>query len=229
LKGKINMKNTTLYESEFYSDIRAATYLIKEKDIKLCAELMSMAFHDDPSIRYLLGGQNMGSEDWRYFNTILKAVYTQCVMLSTDDKLNNLLILFPPQLKTVPILNFFANGGAALPGRFSRGLLKRTINYENNCKSVKSRFITPETWYCMCFVVLPEMQGQGLGSSLIKPVLNALDSQNIPIYLETHKVINTETYKHLGFNMVDVSVIPGTKISQYAMLREPLSEIGQAQ
>lgn len=81
----------------------------------------------------------------------------------------------------------------------------------------------------MCFVVLPEMQGGGLGSSLIKPVLNVLDSQNIPLYLETHKVVNTEIYKHLGFNMVDVSVIPGTNISQYAMLREPSFEIGSAQ
>lgn len=213
------MKNRVLYDSPLYTDTRATAYSIKEEDIKQCAGLMAMAFHDDPSIRYLLGGKDMGSDDWRYFNTVLKAVYNKCVMLSTDDRLDDLLILFPPWLRSVPALGFFANGGAALPGLFDRGLLKRTINYENNCKSVKSRFVTPETWYCMCFVVLPDMQGQGLGSSLIKPVLEVLDSQNIPLYLETHKVVNTKIYEHLGFDMVDVSAIPGKDITQYAMLR----------
>lgn len=101
------MRNSALYEPEVFADIRAAMYSIKEKDIKLCAGLMSKAFHDDPSIRYLLSGKDMGSEDWRYFNTILKAIYNKCVMLSTDDKLNDLLILFPPRLRSVPTLGFF--------------------------------------------------------------------------------------------------------------------------
>lgn len=211
------MKNGALFEPGLYAD----KYLIKEKDIRQCAELMSRAFHDDPSIRYLLGGNDMGGEDWRYFNTILKAVYNKCVMLSTDEKLNDLLILFPPQLKTVPAVGFFANGGAGLPKLYSRGLLKRTINYEGNCKAVKSRFVSPEAWYCMCFVVSPEKQGQGVGSGLIRPVLRELDRKNSPLYLETHKLVNTEIYKHLGFDLVDVSAIPGTGISQYAMLRKP--------
>ena len=139
------MKDGAFFEPGLYAE----EYSIKEKDIRQCAELMSRAFHDDPSIRYLLGGNDMGGEDWRYFNTILKAVYNKCVMLSTDEKLNDLLILFPPQLKTVPAVGFFANGGASLPGLYSRGLLKRTINYEGNCKAVKSRFVSPEAWYCL--------------------------------------------------------------------------------
>ena len=217
------MKTCALCEPPLYTDMQVAAYSIKGKDLRQCAGLMSAAFHDDPSIRYLLGGKDMGSEDWRYFYTVLKAIYNKCVMLSTDDKLNNLLILFPPQLKMVPTLGFFANGGTSLPRIFEKGLLKRTINYENNCKSVKSRFVTPETWYCMCFVVTPEVQGQGWGSILIKPLLEVLDSKSIPLYLETHKAVNTEIYEHLGFDKVDVSVIPGTNISQYAMLRRPLS------
>ena len=64
-----------------------------------------------------------------------------------------------------------------------------------------------------------EKQGQGIGSRLIKPVLQALDDYHIPLYLETHKEINTYIYEHLGFHMVDISTIPGTNTTQYAMLR----------
>lgn len=211
------MKSNTFFELSSCENI----YRISKKDIGQCADLMSRAFHDDPSIRYLLGGSDMGSNDWRYFNTILKAVYGKCAMLSTDGSLNDLLILFPPKLKSVPAVGFFANGGASLSGLYNRGLLKRTINYEGNCKAVKERFVSRDAWYCMCFVVSPEKQGQGKGSSLIRPVLREMDGKNAPLYLETHKLVNTEIYKHLGFDLVDVSAIPGTGISQYAMLRKP--------
>ena len=40
-----------------------------------------------------------------------------------------------------------------------------------------------------------------------------------PVYLETHKAVNTRIYAHLGFHTVDTCAIPGTGITQYAMLR----------
>ena len=207
--------------SELDGSICSTAYPLQEKDLKNGAAVMAAAFCDDPAIRYLLGGEDTGNDDWRYFNAILKSIHAKCVMLSTDNAINDLLILFPPQLKAVPTIGFLSNGGMNLYRPFGKGLFIRSMNYESNCRTVKDRFVTPEAWYCMCFVVLPEMQGQGLGSGLIKPVLNILDSKNIPLYLETHKPRNTQIYEHLGFDMVDTSVIPGTDISQYAMLRRP--------
>lgn len=126
-----------------------------------------------------------------------------------------------PRLKSVPPLGFMLNGGIILAGRFGLSLFRRSINYEGNCQRIKNRFTTPETWYCMCFVVSPEAQGRGLGSGQIRPVLDILDAYVAPLYLETHKKINTRIYMHLGFETADVSVIPGTDIKQYAMLHRP--------
>jgi len=39
------------------------------------------------------------------------------------------------------------------------------------------------------------------------------------VYLETHKAVNTRIYARLGFHTVDTCAIPGTGITQYAMLR----------
>ncbi|MDO4362597.1 MAG: hypothetical protein Q4C32_08605 [Eubacteriales bacterium] len=46
-----------------------------------------------------------------------------------------------------------------------------------------------------------------------------LESHGAPVYLETHKAVNTRIYAHLGFHTVDTCAIPGTGITQYAMLR----------
>ncbi len=195
-------------------------YKVQKSDLKKCAYLMASAFHDDPSIRYLLGGTEQGQNDWRYFYTVVKSIFGKCIMLSNDNDLNDLLILFPPALSAVSTFPFFINGGIILPALFKNGLLVRSLRYEANCKRIKEKIISNNTWYCMCFVVNPELQGKGRGSRLIKSVIKVLDGYNIPIYLETHKPINVEIYKHLGFKVKTTTLIPNTEITQYGMLRD---------
>ncbi len=198
---------------------KTTLYSVQKSDLKRCAELMANAFSTDPSIRHLLGGAERGENDWRYFYTVLKSVFGKSVMLSCDSKLNELLVLFPPKLKAVPTFSFFINGGRKLSALFGKGLLVRSMRYEANCKRIKKQIISKDTWYCMCFVVSPELQGQGRGSRLIKSALKELDKHNISLYLETHKAVNVEIYKHLGFELRSSTYIPKTKIKQYGMLR----------
>ncbi len=197
---------------------KTTLYFVQKTDLKKCARLMASAFSLDPSIRHLLGGTTQGQNDWRYFHTVLKSVFGKSIMLSNDSELNELLVLFPPKLKAVPTIPFFINGGAKLSALFEKGLLLRSVRYEANCKRMKEQIVSKEMWYCMCFVVSPELQGQGRGSRLIKSALAVLDEHNISLYLETHKAVNVEIYKHLGFEVEAITTIPKTEIVQYGML-----------
>ncbi len=214
------MKRTSSECNSLWKQLLETAYSVQKYDLEQAARVMAAAFGSDPSIRYLLGGASEGMHDWRYFLTVLKTVYGKCLMLSSDAAVQDLLVLFPPELKAVPALSFFQHGGFGLCRFFGPKLLLRSLKYENNCQRVKNRFLTPDTWYCMCLVVAPEKQGRGVGSRLIRPVLEILDKQCIPLYLETHKKINTRIYEHLGFSTVDISCIPGTATAQYAMLRQ---------
>ena len=209
-------------DNPLYTSLSQTAYCIQGKDLVAAAKVMAAAFTDDPSIRYLLGGECESKNDWKYFLCVLKAIYGKCVMLSADEQINSLLILFPPKLKAVPTMPFMLNGGIGLCRYFGAALYLRSLNYENNCQAVKSRYATPDTWYCMCFVVKPQMQGQGVGSRLIRPALDIFERNNIPIYLETHKATNMEIYRHYGFEVISVSEIPRTTITQYSLLRRYL-------
>ena len=209
-----------IYDIPLYDHLSKTAYCVQKKDLADAAKVMAEAFSEDPSIRYLLGGESAGAHDWKYFLCVLKAIYGKCVMLSDDERINSLLILFPPGLKAVPTMPFMLSGGLGLCRYFGLNLFLRSLNYENNCQAVKSAYATPDTWYCMCFVVAPKMQGQGVGSRLIRPVLEILEKNHMPLYLETHKAVNVEFYKHFGFETVGTSTIPGTQILQYSLKRE---------
>ncbi len=209
------MKNT----AEILID--SSLYVTQNEDLERCAKLMARAFDSDPSIRYLLGGASEGVNDWRYFHTVLNSVFGKALLLSLDKEINELLVLLPPNLKGVPTMAFLCNGGARLPFLFQKGLLKRSLIYESNCKKIKKSFSDKNTWYCMGFVVSPELQKHGRGSLLMKTALNALEDNNFSLYLETHKDTNIAIYEHLRFQLKDISFIPKTDIKQYAMLWKP--------
>ena len=207
------------YKMPLFNYLSETGYCIQKKDLVAAAKVMAAAFSDDASIRYLLGGKKEGHNDWKYFLCVLKAIYGKCIMLSADERVESLLILFPPQLKAVPVIPFLVNGGAGLIRCFGASLFLRSLRYENNCQAVKSQYVTPDTWYCMCFAVNPRVQRQGAGSRLIRPVLEVLEQNNISLYLETHKAVNVEIYRHLGFENACISMIPGTDIEQYSMIK----------
>lgn len=162
------MKTVTLENTPLLNRLQRTIYFVKKENLKQSAETMAIAFHDDPAIRYLLSGETTGNHDWRYFFTILQAVYGKCLILPSDQTIQNLLVMFPPHLKGVLIFRFFLNGGIGLCRFFGPKLFLRSLNYEKNCQRIKDRFLTPNTWYCMCFAVRPEKQGQGIGSRLTK-------------------------------------------------------------
>lgn len=214
------MKKYNIEDTKLYNDICKTAYTLNREELVKASKVMASAFGDDPSIRYLLGGVEEGNYDWKYFLCVLKAIYGKCVILSIDENINNLLILFPPQLEAVPTIPFMLNGGLSLSRYFGLSLYLRSITYESNCKKIKSSYTENNTWYCMCFVVNADKQKMGMGSKLIKPVLEVLEEYGVSLYLETHKDINVDIYKHLGFEMATISKIPKTEIKQYSLIKK---------
>lgn len=54
--------------------LSGCAYSVRKSDLEKAARLMAAAFHDDPSIRYLLGGRTQGRDDWRYFLAALHSI-----------------------------------------------------------------------------------------------------------------------------------------------------------
>jgi ribosomal protein S18 acetylase RimI-like enzyme len=79
---------------------------------------------------------------------------------------------------------------------------------------------TERHWYLETVGVEPGLQGQGIGSGLLQPVLAQADARGEPCYLETASERNVAWYRHLGFEVMraEVSFFPGGPPS-WTMLR----------
>jgi len=91
--------------------------------------------------------------------------------------------------------------------------------YFAHVTGVRERLMPGRYWYLQMVGVLPELQHKGYGSKLIKPLLSRAERENLPVYLETQLESNATLYEHYGFKVEDSSVIPGTKVRSWAMVK----------
>lgn len=75
-------------------------------------------------------------------------------------------------------------------------------------------------FYLAAIGVDPAAQGRGLGSQLLRPVLDLCDDERVPAYLESSDPANVDFYSRHGFRVVDEVRLPrGPMI--HTMWRDP--------
>ncbi len=78
-------------------------------------------------------------------------------------------------------------------------------------------------WYLASLGTAVERQGTGVGSALMRPVLEHCDAEGIPCYLESSKERNVPFYRRHGFEVVGDARLPGDGPTIWTMWREPQS------
>ena len=84
----------------------------------------------------------------------------------------------------------------------------------------KARMPEPH-WYLMLVGVDPELQGQGVGSALIREGLASADRESRPCYLDTSERRNLAFYERLGFVVLEEATLGKGGPPAWAMRREP--------
>jgi ribosomal protein S18 acetylase RimI-like enzyme len=105
--------------------------------------------------------------------------------------------------------------------RFGRQEAGRMWAYGRHVDSLHRRLVPYHHWYLQIIGVAPAYQGQGFSSRLLRPVLERIDRDGMPCYLETNAVKNVAIYRRFGFEVVSEEKMPGTEVTTFAMLRKP--------
>jgi ribosomal protein S18 acetylase RimI-like enzyme len=80
--------------------------------------------------------------------------------------------------------------------------------------------VAPPHWYLAFLGTDPSAQGQGLGSAVLRPVLEQCDSDGVAAYLESSKERNIDFYARHGFRVTrEVRLPRGPRV--WPMWREP--------
>ena len=200
----------------FQNDV--AGYYIPKSEMKRVGEMVGGTFADDTAVKYLFGDVSEKTRN-RYCQTTYRSMFGDAIMISTDAAIDNLIVLCPPGYRGIPTMRFLRSGGLATVFGLGLGAMKRSIAFEKNAVAVRNRYSDDKTWYLMTFAVRAGKTHQGLGSAILRPVLEWMDKNHYSVYLETDKAVNVEMYEHFGFQVVDTCMVPGSQIKQYGMLR----------
>ena len=86
---------------------------------------------------------------------------------------------------------------------------------------VESKHPRQPHWYLDTLGTAVDRQGQGVGTALLRPVLEHCDREGLPAYLESSKEQNLPFYRRHGFEVVDELTLPGRGPTMWTMLRPP--------
>lgn len=82
---------------------------------------------------------------------------------------------------------------------FGEGVLEKYRQIMIHMDANAEPLVDEDAWYLSIVGILPEFQNQGLGASLILPVLEASDREGVSTYLETFTPRNKSFYARLGY------------------------------
>lgn len=188
-------------------------------DADIVSQTLADAFADDPVVTWLLP-RTMSRRDWRVRRlwTLTAHSYLRQdkpVYLTADG--HGAALWAPPGTWVPPLSEQLRDLPRMLPV-FGRNVVQAS--------KLQSQMVTahpkrPAHWYLYAIGTRVESQGRGLGSALLREVLDKVDEAGEPAYLESSNIRNVPLYERHGFVVLDELTITGGGPTLWRMWRDP--------
>lgn len=176
------------------SDLRQAT----NEDVHRLKAVLAGAFYEDPVIGWLMpDATKRRARLRRFFGIELRHMALPRGRVWTTNDLTGVALVMPPGAWRVPPHATLLEGSAfgVHLGRAAR--LGAAMEWRH------AREVRKPHYYVRDVGVLPEVQGKGLGSALMRPMLDLCDREGLPAYLEASSERSAALYERLGFRLID--------------------------
>lgn len=163
---------------------------------------------------YRSSDEKAWSVQYHIFRQILSYPECNLVVARQEDRIIGVMNYYlPGKCQLSPMQTI-----ALIPGLLAKLRLKlpRLLKWKKNWGTHDPK--TPH-YHLGPLAILPEMQGQGVGSALLQHFCQLVDAQGAVAYLETDKEENVTLYKRFGFEVVQTDRLLGVK--NWFMVRNP--------
>lgn len=193
---------------------------IDAPEAKAAADAVARGFQDNEIWTWLLPDDRVRARvERRQYRALVKHVFVPrragWLARLPEGRVAGAALWYPPGTKQHSLRESVAESLPFLPagiphlGKASR--LQRLI---------ASNWPEEPHWYLSVLSVSPESQGQGHGSALLEPGLDAADREGVGCWLETQRRSNLPFYARFGFHLVkELEVDPGVPL--WTMWRPP--------
>src|ERR1700685_1180961 len=158
-------------------------------------EGLARAFYDDPVLSWLMPDERTRPRRLhKFFGLELQHLGFARGTVWTNPDRSGACIVLPPGAWQRPPLTALAQAPGYF-GAFGRRLPRATVLQG----LMEFRHPRAEHHYVLIVGALPELQGQGLGTELMRPTLDHCDEVGLPAYLEASSERSAALYERLGF------------------------------
>jgi GNAT superfamily N-acetyltransferase len=200
------------------NDLTPLTLDLVEPASLACAR----AFAGDPSTHYLIPDPSKRPNLRYSFEYFLKlaVLSTGYEVYATSPGCEGIAVWVQPDA-TESVLDHFRAGWPFLPLRCGWQHLFREAAVDAHFGKLRKELAPRRHLYLALLAVDPAHQGHWFASKLIHPVLERLNEEGMPAYLETQNLKNVAMYGRWGFRLLREEIMPGSDFKMYLMLRDP--------
>jgi len=199
-------------------------YKLALSDVEKVIKVAGDAFQDDPTTIFAYPDEKERIKYLPYgFVMLYRYGIKNGITYATSNNLEGIIIWLPPDKIFQSFWTMMRNGGFYTMRKVGLKLkaMKRTMAVFNHIESVHKELVPFKHWYLQNIAVKPEEQGKGYGGMLLKPMIKKIESEGLPIYLETNNERNLSFYQKHGFEIIKHEMIPETNVPLWCMLRKP--------
>lgn len=167
---------------------------------------LAAAFEHDPVLSWLMPDRQRRLRRLeRFFELELRHVVLPSGRAWTVDGSPGVSLELPPGRWRMPIRAQVAHGPA-----FARVFGSRLPHAFGFITTMERRHLREPHYYIPYIGVAPAAQGQGLGTTLMRPTLDRCDRERLPAYLEATSERNAVLYERLGFEHLGAFTFGGS-------------------
>jgi ribosomal protein S18 acetylase RimI-like enzyme len=187
-------------------------------DVPALTGVLARAFDDDPMANWFIAQDERRQERIAQMQRVsLERIALPQGEVYTTDGLHGASLWAPPgkwkmglfqQLLLVPPMSR-ATG------------VRRIPKVLGGINAIEKKHPAKPHYYLFVLGTEPEHQGRGVGTQLMRPVLERCDREGVPAYLESSKEKNLPLYERNGFRVTEVFQVPNGGPPLWLMWRDP--------
>jgi len=194
---------------------------LNKSHVKSASEVLDRAFENYPLHVAFIPDEFERKRKSRYFiEFFVRYGLLYGEVYATSPKLEAVIMWLPSEKADFTLWRMIRSGILLYVFSVGRKTISRMMSIGDYITSIHKSYAPFPHLYVWYIGVDPKFQGKDHGGTLIKAMLARADGGQLPCYLETHTKEDVALWEHYGFKVIHETVIPGTEVTHWVMLRK---------
>jgi ribosomal protein S18 acetylase RimI-like enzyme len=218
----IHFSGYTIHWIEVASKVSGNLVRLTKSDLARGAELLVDAFWEDPlNLYFIPEGENRRKLFTDYLQFRLRFAIMYGEVYSTSPNFEGIAAWFPPGKSNMTYFRLMRAGGLGLVRVLGTDTISRMNRMASHFAETRKQHLPEPHWHLFPIAVDPKHQGKGYASALMRPMLDRIQDEGLPCFLETQNENNVPLYEHFGFEVLYEEAVQEIELSTWGMVRSP--------